>query len=466
MFLINMKERSDAMSRIALISCTSSKKDYVCQAKELYSESATFRLEYELANILADDIYILSAMHGLIGKDTVLAPYNYTLMHKSKDIKREWSNKVLNQLREKFSVENDEFIILAGNDYCEYLLPAIKKYWLPMQGKRQGERQPMLHNLLEIERETDLCKAVHQFFNQMPRMDYTTIGDISFNNGIYIMFENGQKHGKFDRIVRVGTHTADDRLRNRLKNHFNSKNKDGSIFRKNIGKALLNKDHDEYLDSWTLDTSDKQHKDKIDPEKQAEIENDVSNYLQQNISFVCFPVEVKENRLRLEEALISLLNKSDDFYPDIDWLGGFSPVDKIRQSGLWLTLGIDANPLTPEEFDIIKNSVRFAGRSYSMSIKPPMKDIIVVLNKKVRSSTTNMPISEIRMYISNLLQQKKIEGEITYTLRAGDLQKQLGLVNATPSVCDAMTKKINYKYEIIFAPPKGKSTRLTVKYFL
>jgi len=51
-------------------------------------------------------------------------------------------------------------------------------------------------------------------------------------------------------------------------------------------------------------------------------------------------------------------------------------------------------------------------------------------------------------------------------LRAGDLQKELGLINATPTVCDAMTKKIDYEYEIIFAPPKGKSTSLTVKYKL
>ena len=77
-----------------------------------------------------------------------------------------------------------------------------------------------------------------------------------------------------------------------------------------------------------------------------------------------------------------------------------------------------------------------------------------------------MSVSEVRVYISNLLQQKKASGESAYILRAGDLQKKLGLVNVTPTVCDAMTKKIDYKYDIIFAPPKGKSTRLTVKYYL
>ena len=454
------------MARIALISCTSSKKDYACQAKELYSESATFRLEYELANILAEEIYILSAKHGIVAKDTVLAPYDYTLMHKSKDIKTQWSSKVLSQMREMFSIEEDEFIILAGNDYCEYLLPSIKKYWLPLKGKRQGERQPMLRQLLELERETNLCKAVHEFFNQMPRISYDAISDIPFTNGIYIMFENDQKYREFDRIVRIGTHTSDDRLKSRLRDHFISKNKDGSIFRKNIGKAMLNKNDDQYLDIWSLDTSKSYNKDKINQEKELKIEEDISDYLQNNITFVCLPVAVKEDRLRLEEALISLLNKSDDFYPDKNWLGKFSPIDKIRQSGLWLTQGLDASPLTASEFARIKESVRFGKQFFLVANKPNMKIEDVVIDKAVKNSITNMPINEIRAYISRLLHQKKSEGKTTYILRAGDLLKELGIVNATPTVCDAMTKKIDYNYEILFAPPKGKSTKLTIKYFL
>ena len=127
---------------------------------------------------------------------------------------------------------------------------------------------------------------------------------------------------------------------------------------------------------------------------------------------------------------------------------------------------MDAKPLTAEELEFIKDSVRFAGQSHLMSIKTPIKNTSAVLSKKVNSSTSNMPVSKIRLYISNLLKQKKLEGEITYTLRAGDLQKELEIVNATPSVCDAMTKKIDYQYDIIFAPPKGKSTKLTIKYYL
>lgn len=245
------------MSRIALISCTSKKEYHSCPAVELYSKSPTFRLAYNFANIVADEIYILSAKHGLVSKDTIIEPYNDTLIGKPKEHKKAWSNKVLSQLKSIVSIEQDKFIILAGKDYHEYLTQDIKHYWLPLEGKRQGERQPELKRLIALENETDLCKAVHLLFNMLPRLNYQMISKIPFDNGIYIMFEKGQKFGELDRIVRVGTHTSEGRLKTRLKDHFLTSNKDGSIFRKNIGKALLNKNSDSYLTVWTLDTSNR-----------------------------------------------------------------------------------------------------------------------------------------------------------------------------------------------------------------
>lgn len=330
------------MSKIALISCTSSKKDYECEAKELYSNSLAFRLEYEIASKIAEKVYILSAKHGLISPNTVLAPYNYTLINKPKSVKVKWSNTVLNQMKQEVSLENDEFIIFTGKDYYGYLLSSMKNYWLPLKGIRQGERIPALRNLLAFENETNLCMAVHELFNKMPRMNYKMIDKIPFDNGIYVMFDNGQKYGKFDRIVGIGTYTWD---------------KNGNIFRKNIGKALLNKSHDPYLDIFTLDTSNEINRNKVDKEKQ--IESSVSDYLRENISFTCFPVSKEEDRLRYKEAIISLLNNSNDFFPDKSWLGKFSPVGKICKSGLWLSQGLDAKPLTAEEFAAIKDILRF-----------------------------------------------------------------------------------------------------------
>ena len=53
-----------------------------------------------------------------------------------------------------------------------------------------------------------------------------------------------------DRIVRIGTHTADNNLKERLRGHFVRRNADGSIFRKNIGRAILHKNNDPYESVW------------------------------------------------------------------------------------------------------------------------------------------------------------------------------------------------------------------------
>jgi len=42
-------------------------------------------------------------------------------------------------------------------------------------------------------------------------------------------------------------------LCSRLKQHFAKENKDRSVFRKNIGRCILNKANDDYLTKWEWD---------------------------------------------------------------------------------------------------------------------------------------------------------------------------------------------------------------------
>ena len=99
------------------------------------------------------------------------------------------------------------------------------------------------------------CASLHRLFNDMPRYDWSKIDDIPFENGIYIMFETDEYFEETNRIVRIGTHKADGRLKSRLKDHFLRRNKDGSILRKNIGLALLHKENDSFETIWALDGS-------------------------------------------------------------------------------------------------------------------------------------------------------------------------------------------------------------------
>jgi hypothetical protein len=67
------------------------------------------------------------------------------------------------------------------------------------------------------------------------------------------------------------------------------KNKDRSIFRKNIGRALLNRNHDPFLPAWEIDRTSRKAKDEhveIDLDRQRAIESDVSEYIRHQFSFV------------------------------------------------------------------------------------------------------------------------------------------------------------------------------------
>lgn len=71
-------------------------------------------------------------------------------------------------------------------------------------------------------------------------------------DGIYVLFESGEESHGGDRIVRIGTHTGVGQLRSRLQQHFVKENKDRSVFRKNIGRCLLNRDSDPFLPEWEI----------------------------------------------------------------------------------------------------------------------------------------------------------------------------------------------------------------------
>jgi hypothetical protein len=119
------------------------------------------------------------------------------------------------------------------------------------------------------------------------------------NNGIYIVFENGEKYGVLDKIVRVGTHTGDKKLRSRLNQHFVMENKNRSIFRKNIGRCILNKEKSPYLPLWELDITSRTEKEKniklLDLDFEKQIEKRISEYIKPIYHFA-FSKLTRKNR--------------------------------------------------------------------------------------------------------------------------------------------------------------------------
>ena len=123
-------------------------------------------------------------------------------------------------------------------------------------------------------------------------------------NGIYILFENGEKAHSGDRIVSAGTHTGVNQLRSRLQQHFIKENKDRSIFRKNIGRAILNRSGDPFLEQWNWDLTTRKAKERyahlVDHNKIKEVEKQVSSNIQNHFSCVVFEVSQQPQRLVIE----------------------------------------------------------------------------------------------------------------------------------------------------------------------
>lgn len=199
------------------------------------------------------------------------------------------------------------------------------------------------------------CHKLHQILNELPRYYFPFEEKLIFKNGIYILFEKGEAAHGVDRIVRIGTHRGNDNLYKRLKEHFVNENKDRSIFRKNIGRALLNKRNDPYLDIWEIDFQERKNKElyktKLDVEKQKRIEQQVSKYIQENLSFTIIEVPEKEDRLYFESKLISTVSLCNECHASKHWLGNYSPKEKIVQSSLWLVNELYKEPFTSEKLD-------------------------------------------------------------------------------------------------------------------
>jgi hypothetical protein len=270
------------------------------------------------------------------------------------EARKAWSARVLEQLAGVCDLDADHFIILAGRNYYEYLLPGLKNVTLPLGNLPMGKRLELLHRLTAPFSEPPngaegAALWLHRLFDRLRRYDWQGIDDIPFEDGVYIIYERGETYHGYARVVHVGAHTSPGRLKQRLMDHFQREDRNASILRKNIGKALLNRAKDPYLDIWSLDTSRAPNKDREDPRTAARVERDVSAYMRVNLSFSVIPVASVDARQRLKAAIIATLHQAKDFAPSDGWLGHHSPEAQIRESGLWLKQGMDAAPLTADE---------------------------------------------------------------------------------------------------------------------
>lgn len=209
---------------------------------------------------------------------------------------------------------------------------------------------------------SDLCAELHALARRGSRHTFPFDASRIPSNGIYVLFENGETSHGGPRIVRAGTHTGNGQLPSRLKQHFLQENKDRSIFRKHIGRALLCSGSDSFLTFWNLDRTSKKARSVActDEEltKQRTIEIDVTRYMRTSFSFVVIAEPDKDMRLRLESRIISTLSRCPVCEPSPSWLGTSSPKVKIRESGLWLVNELGKTPLDGSDLARLRVAIR------------------------------------------------------------------------------------------------------------
>lgn len=135
------------MSReIGLVSCVKTKREEPTTPKNLYT-SPYFEKMRAYAERFHDEWWIVSAKYGLLDPDgEAIAPYDETLSGARVARKREWANRVAEEMVQEGLLSGDVTLVFhAGKDYYEELLPLIEDrnvtIEIPTEGLGIGEKQ-------------------------------------------------------------------------------------------------------------------------------------------------------------------------------------------------------------------------------------------------------------------------------------------------------------------------------------
>ena len=103
--------------------------------------SALFKkmLSYALS-LEPKQVFILSALHGLLEPDQEISPYEKTLKKMGVQERRSWAEGVLASLDARCDLGQDKFVVLAGSPYREYLVPELAHCIVPMEGLTFGQQ--------------------------------------------------------------------------------------------------------------------------------------------------------------------------------------------------------------------------------------------------------------------------------------------------------------------------------------
>lgn len=375
--------KSGNQKKICVITACGNKKESIpMPAWKIYKSS---RIKAVHKRKKDEDMYILSAEHGLLPSEKIIKPYNRLmdekrvkeLVPKIETIIKKYDKIIyfkagarklyedcLNVACKKTGVEIESFGFgfMGGINELENRIDSSKGRKSNKITKKITIKENNENNL-----KTDSCEWLHNLLEELPLVRYPFDIEKLPENGVYFFYEKGEKNGHNSknkpRIVRVGTH-REGNFKARMKDHFIFNNAkmnfnqnqspphDRSIFRTNLGRAILNKRNKEYLKIWNTDYTTKKNRKELSHlrniEFEKEIETEITKILHENFSFKFLIAEGEEERIGskgIESKLIGTLSHCEKCTPSKNWLGNNSPVSKIKSSGLWLYQHYQINPL-------------------------------------------------------------------------------------------------------------------------
>ncbi|RWN37529.1 hypothetical protein [Mesorhizobium sp.] len=203
------------------------------------------------------------------------------------------------------------------------------------------------------------CQLLHERISALSAFTGTYNPTDLPTNGIYFVFETGETAHGGRRIVRIGTHTGDNNLQKRINEHLYTPNKDRSVFRKHLGRCILNVRKDPALSQWEIDLTPSANRDNhFTPafkEAQDKVEAEVSDYITKNLSFAVLEVEAGQMRLQLESSLLATIAQCKECEASGNWLGRNHPNRlSFGTIGLWNVQGLKGPPMTEREVEMLQ----------------------------------------------------------------------------------------------------------------
>ena len=193
----------------------------------------------------------------------------------------------------------------------------------------------------------EICSAVHGVLYALPLFESPS--EVPISNGLYFFYERGEvsPHAPEGRIVRVGNHPRSDQtLVRRLRQHYTGR-KNGSVFRKFLGGALMRaEDADNPCLAPAPGKGHWERQDQKPCDHCLPVERKVSCVLKERFRFRCVSVPDRQVRNRLEGVVIASLSACPVCQPSPNWLGWYAYSNVVRRTGMWNSQFVGSSPMS------------------------------------------------------------------------------------------------------------------------